>query len=117
MYVWRMSRVRPPALTSAVLLVVQASGQISVHALVRGPESAQASPFAPWRALKGNSLHCRSTVTPSALNAATELRREVWKRAQCRARRQHGGPRSRLLKGMEPCRSRRHNAGPHREVL
>jgi hypothetical protein len=32
---------------------VQASGEISVHALVRGTESAQDRPFAPWRALKG----------------------------------------------------------------
>ena len=42
-----------PALILAALLAVQASGQISVHALVRGTESAQDRPFAPWRALKG----------------------------------------------------------------
>jgi hypothetical protein len=46
------------ALTAAVLLVVQARGAISVHALVRVPRSLLAGPFAPWRALKGpHPLH------------------------------------------------------------
>ena len=59
--------VSMPALTSAVLLVVQASGQISVHALVRGPESAHGRPFAPWRALKGNASRRRRERDPAPL--------------------------------------------------
>ena len=53
----RFHTVRPDshtALTATLFSVVQASGQISVHALVRGPESAQPRPFARCRALKGS---------------------------------------------------------------
>jgi len=49
------------ALTAAVLLVVQARGAISVHALVRGPESLLPCPFARCRALKGDQA-----LTPRA---------------------------------------------------
>src|SRR5437667_8328810 len=42
------------ALTAVVVLVVQARGAISVHALVRGTESLLPRPFARGRALKGD---------------------------------------------------------------
>jgi hypothetical protein len=45
------------ALSAAVFSAVQASGQISVRALVRGPESAQRAPI---RALTGAQGPCPS---------------------------------------------------------
>ena len=45
---------KPPAPRHVLLSLVQARGAISVHALVRGPESLLTSPFARCRALKGD---------------------------------------------------------------
>jgi hypothetical protein len=54
------------ALTAVVVLVVQARGAISVHALVRGPESLLTSPFARCRALKGDQApNPTGTLSPS----------------------------------------------------
>src|SRR2546425_12225093 len=61
---------RPLAPGHVLLSLVQASGQISVRALVRGAESAQDRPFAPCRALKGTSLP-QTPSSPPARPAAT----------------------------------------------
>jgi hypothetical protein len=87
-----------PALTSAVLFVVQAC------------------PFAPARALKGNSPTAVHR-TPSALSAGPNCEVRVGMVALPSSTPKHGGPRSRLLKGREPCRRCRQNGGPDREVL
>jgi hypothetical protein len=49
-------RVRIRTLTVAVLLSVQASGQISVRARLRGPDAAQVLPIRARWALKGQNL-------------------------------------------------------------
>ncbi len=69
-----------------------------MHALVRVPRSLLAGPFAPSRALKGNSINYRSTVAPSAHNSLPDCEVGIDRGPGFRGRRGHGGPRSGLLK-------------------
>jgi hypothetical protein len=58
------------ALTASVLLVVEASGGISVHAPVRVHRIPPACPFAPWRALKGDRLAAAAPSFPPTVRGS-----------------------------------------------